>query len=248
MGDPKFSRRKYSTPSHPWQSDRIKEENELIHKYGLKNKREVWKAKSMLTSFRQTARTLLAHLRTGDEQAMREKDMLLARLSTLGILPDDAQLDDVLALDVEAILGRRLQTVAYMKGLAFTPQQARQFIVHGHIAVAGKKVTIPSYIIKKKEEDFIEYYNNSRLNDPDHPMIPKTSFEDEGASQVKGKIDLKKDEPEEGTKDAPADRNAEQKKEQVSVDKPDAKVKQSKQVKKGKKEKKEKRDEKSKDK
>ena len=194
MGDPKFSRRKYHTPSHPWQSDRIREENELIHKYGLKNKREVWKAKSQLTKFRQQARNLLARLRTGDEQAMREKDELLERLNNLGILSDDAQLDDVLALNVESILARRLQTVIYMKGLAYTPQQARQFITHGHIAVDGKKVTIPSYMTRRKEEDFIEYYENSVFVDPDHPMVPKTAFEDSSAGQVKGTIELKKEE------------------------------------------------------
>ena len=40
MGKPKFSRKKYETPSHPWEEDRIKLENELIKKYGLKNKSE----------------------------------------------------------------------------------------------------------------------------------------------------------------------------------------------------------------
>ena len=33
MGDPKFSRKKYDTPSHPWQATRIKEENEILKKY-----------------------------------------------------------------------------------------------------------------------------------------------------------------------------------------------------------------------
>jgi len=46
MGKPKFSRKKYETPSHPWQEDRIKAENELVKKYGLKNKKEVWKART----------------------------------------------------------------------------------------------------------------------------------------------------------------------------------------------------------
>jgi small subunit ribosomal protein S4 len=196
MGDPKFPRRKYNTPSHPWQSDRIRQENELIHKYGLKNKREVWKAKSILTNFRQQSRTLLARLRTGDEQAMREKDDLLERLFNLGILPENALLDDVLTLNEENILARRLQTMIYMKGLAYTPQQARQFIIHGHIAVDGKKVTIPSYMVRRKEEEFIEYYENSRLNDPDHPMIPKTSMEEPPTSQVKGTVDLEKEKKE----------------------------------------------------
>jgi small subunit ribosomal protein S4 len=219
MGDPKFSKRKYHTPSHPWQSERIKEDNELIHKYGLKNKREVWKAKSMLTSYRQTARTLLARLRTGDEQAMREKDQLLARLNSLGILGADAQLDDVLALNVENFLARRLQTVIYMKGLAYTQGQARQFIVHGHISVSGKKVTVPSYMIKRKEEEFIEYYDTSRLKDPDHPMVPKSAFEEEAASQVKGKIDLAKPDEEEAAEEKTGEDKKEKGKKPAKADK-----------------------------
>ena len=59
MGDPKFSRKKYETPSHPWQADRIKEENELIKKYGLKNKKEVWKVKSLLRNFRRDRKSVV---------------------------------------------------------------------------------------------------------------------------------------------------------------------------------------------
>ncbi len=42
MGDPKFSRKKYETPNHPWQTARIKEEKDICKKYGLKNKTEIW--------------------------------------------------------------------------------------------------------------------------------------------------------------------------------------------------------------
>ena len=69
MGDPKFSRRKYDTPAHPWEGDRIKEENELLMKYGLKNKTELWKINSLLKTFRQRARNLQAKIRYGDTQA-----------------------------------------------------------------------------------------------------------------------------------------------------------------------------------
>ena len=48
MGDPKFSRRSYDTPSHPWQGERIKAEVVLVKSYGLKNKTAVWKAQSVL--------------------------------------------------------------------------------------------------------------------------------------------------------------------------------------------------------
>ena len=87
MGNPKFPRRKYDTPSHPWQGDRISLENDIINKFGLKNKREVWKAQSLLRKFRQQARQLNARLRMGDVQAEREKDQLLNKLVNLGFLP-----------------------------------------------------------------------------------------------------------------------------------------------------------------
>jgi small subunit ribosomal protein S4 len=42
----------------------------------------------------------------------------------------------------------RLDNVVYRMGLAKTRRMARQIIVHGHILVNGKKVTIPSYSVK----------------------------------------------------------------------------------------------------
>lgn len=173
MGDPKFSRRKYIRPSHPWEGERIKAENELLKKYGLKSKKELWRAQSLLRWFRQRARDLQARVRYGDEQAEKEREELLRRLARMGLLPaDGAGLDDVLALDVEAILSRRLQTLAYMRGLSYTPRQARQMIVHGHLAVQGRKVTIPGYLVRREEEDAISYDERSPLMDELHPSRP----------------------------------------------------------------------------
>ncbi len=39
MGQPRKSRKKYNTPPHPWNAERIKNENKLMTKYGLKNKK-----------------------------------------------------------------------------------------------------------------------------------------------------------------------------------------------------------------
>ena len=131
MGDPKFSRKKYVRPSSPWEAERIKVENELLKKYGLKNKKELWRTQSVLRRFRQRARILQALIRAGDKQAVKEKDELISRLGKMGLLPlEGATLDDVLSLDVEAVLSRRLQTLAFVKGLSFTPRQASQFIIH----------------------------------------------------------------------------------------------------------------------
>lgn len=173
MGDPKFSRKKYGSPTHPWRAERIKEENELIKKYGLKNKREVWKAKSLLRNFRGQARLLFPKLRIGNKQAEKEAKQLIGKLTRFGILQENATLDDVLALNVEVILSRRFQTLLYIKGLASTSKQARQLIVHGHAAITKRKVTLPGYLVRKDEEALIAYSQSSPLNNEAHPVRPK---------------------------------------------------------------------------
>ena len=171
MGDPKFSRRSYDTPSHPWQGERIKEELVLVNQYGLKNKTEVWKAQSVLRNFRKQARELQARLRGGDAQAQIEADNLIAKCGRIGVLPlEGANLNDILALSPENVLGRRLQTIVFEKGMSSTVKQARQMIVHGHIFMNGHQVTVPGYIVTRKEESSIEYNPASPFTDEMHPM------------------------------------------------------------------------------
>ena len=176
MGKPKFSRKKYETPSHPWQEDRIKSENELMKKYGLKNKREIWKAQTVLRKYRGQARELLAKIGSGNPQVKKESEQLLSHLTRVNVLPLNSNLDDVLALDIEPLLSRRLETLTYLKGLSNTPNQARQMISHGHISIGGRKITIPGYIVTKDEENAIGYFIDSPLNDIMHPARPKSDF------------------------------------------------------------------------
>lgn len=174
MGDPKFSRRKYDTPSHPWQGERIKEERDLVKRYGLKNKRELWKVQSMLRSLRTQSRDLQARLRLGDAQAEKETKQLLQKCGRLGLLPiEGTTLNDVLSLGVEDILTRRFQTMVFQKGLAYSHNQARQFIVHGHIAIGERKVTVPGYIVTRTDENIITFTEKSPISDDLHPVHPK---------------------------------------------------------------------------
>lgn len=46
------------------------------------------------------------------------------------------------------LLERRLDNVIYRVGLASSRREARQFVKHGHFTVNGKKVDIPSYLVK----------------------------------------------------------------------------------------------------
>jgi len=173
MSSQKFPRKKYETPLHPWKESRIKSERELIKKYGLKNHKEVWKAKTYLGKHREQARELLAKVGTTNPQVEKESDQLLLHLTRMGILSMGASLDDVLALEIESVLSRRLQTLVYLKGFSSTPYQARQLICHGHVAVGKRKVTVPSYMVEKDEESQINYTPQSPLNEVSHPARPK---------------------------------------------------------------------------
>ena len=171
MGDPKFSRKCYDTPSHPWQGERIKAENEVVRQFGLKNKTEVWKAETMLRNFRKQSRELQSRLRSGDAQAKIEADALINKCARMGVLPvTGGDLNAILVLQTNDILSRRLQTVVFQKGLATTIKQARQLINHGHIFVDGHKVTVPGYIVLREEEGSVEYNPASPFTDEMHPM------------------------------------------------------------------------------
>ncbi|MBE6565314.1 MAG: 30S ribosomal protein S4 [Ruminococcaceae bacterium] len=47
-----------------------------------------------------------------------------------------------------SLLERRLDNVVYRMGLGESRRESRQFVVHGHFEVNGKKVDIPSYIVR----------------------------------------------------------------------------------------------------
>jgi len=164
MGDPSKIRKKYQTPNHPWNKERIEQESVLVIKYGLKNKKEIWRASSLLRNFTNQAKTLVVSV---GNQAEVEKENLLNRVKSLGLGGENPTLDTILSLKTEDILERRLQTVLYKKQLARSVKQARQFIVHQHVMVNGEKMTVPSYLVKMG--DVIEFSQNSGLNDPEHP-------------------------------------------------------------------------------
>ncbi|MGC9345310.1 MAG: 30S ribosomal protein S4 [Candidatus Bathyarchaeales archaeon] len=167
MGDPKKQRKKYETPRFPWRTDALQEELKLLGQYGLRNKRELWRHKTMLSKFRGIARSLIG--KTPEERRKMEEE-LLARLKKLGIIHETSVLDTILDLTIEDILERRLQTIVFRKGLAKSIHQARQLITHGHIAIGKRRVTVPSYLVRREEENQITYTPQSPLATPTHPL------------------------------------------------------------------------------
>ena len=166
MGDPRKARKSYSRPRSPWRADQLAQELYLLGTFGLRNKRELWKAQTHLSSVRKQARTLLAATKQVRE---REERKLLNSLNRQGLVADNAALDDILNLTVEDVLGRRLQTLIFKKGMAISPLHARQLVVHGHVVIGERSITVPGYMVKRSEEGEIKLVG---LKPPTAPSAP----------------------------------------------------------------------------
>ncbi len=133
-------------PKKLYQAGRIKEENVLAEKYGLKSKREIWKAIAKIKYYRDRAKSLA-------KASPEEQNILFSKLQRIGLKADS--ISDILALKIDDLLQRRLPSIIAKKGLASTPQHARQMVVHKKVSIAGKTVNIPSYIVEVEEENKI---------------------------------------------------------------------------------------------
>jgi len=89
-------------------------------------------------------------------------------------------------------LERRLDSVIYRMGFGTSRAQSRQVVRHGHVQVNGRKVNIPSFIVKPNDEVAI------RESSKNHPTIlssrdatahaPSPSWMDVDRDNLKGKI------------------------------------------------------------
>jgi len=138
-------KKKYRRPAKLFEKERIEEENVFKERYGLKNKKEIWKAEAAIERLRGQAKKLI----TAPEE---EQDFFIERLVSKGLLEKGAKIDSVLDMKKENLLNRRLQTIVCKKSLAKTPKHARQLITHRHVLVGERVVNIPSYSVDLKEE------------------------------------------------------------------------------------------------
>lgn len=195
MGSPKKQRKKFSAPSHPWQKERILKEQELVREYGLKRKYEIWKMSSILKNFTSQAKNLITAKTT---QSEKERSQLLKKLSSLGLINQNAKIEDVLSLTLKDVMERRLQTLLYRKHMARTIKQARQFIVHQQVAVGDKKITAPSYLVPLTEENGIQFAPGSAFIDTNHP---ERIVDEKKERAAKPKAEVKKEKSAEKAED-----------------------------------------------
>lgn len=171
MGDPKYPRKVWRKPKRPLNYELKMEELETLGTFGLRTKRELWKAHTELSRVRHQARSLLA-LR---QEIREEKEPILMKsLARIGLVSGDATLDDVLNLNAKDLLSRRLQTIVSNKLGFKTPYQARQAVIHGHIMIGERKVNIPSYIVTVEEESSVRFTPESKIPE----MLEKTKKEE----------------------------------------------------------------------
>ncbi|MEM4625170.1 MAG: 30S ribosomal protein S4 [Candidatus Aenigmatarchaeota archaeon] len=145
MGHPRKLKKKYKSPKKPFKN--LEEERKLLKEYGLKKKREIWRAEAELKKIRRRAMNLNA---IKDKE---EEKKLIEKLRKMGL--EVNSLDDILKLEVKDLLERRLQTIVYRKGLSKSIKHARQLIVHGKVKINGRKVPFPGFIVPKDLEDKI---------------------------------------------------------------------------------------------
>ena len=160
MGDPKYPRRVWRKPKRPLNYDLKMEELKTLGTFGLRTKRELWKAHTKLSQVRHQARSLLAL-----QQDLREEKepILMKSLARIGLVSKDATLDDVLNLKVNDLLDRRLQTQVFKKFGFKTPYQARQAVVHGHMMIGDRVIDLPSYTVTTEEENHIKFTPESKF-------------------------------------------------------------------------------------
>lgn len=139
--------KRYNKPKKIYDISLIKTENNLIKKYGLKNRKEVWRADFAIEKIRNTAKTLIT-------ASDKEKEEFIKRQAEKGFAVNS--IADVLALSKEDYLKRRLQSILVAKKLARTHKQARQLINHKHIKLNRNKINSPSHLTTLEEEKSIE--------------------------------------------------------------------------------------------
>lgn len=142
----KRKHKKYSKPKRPFDKVRIDEEAKIKKEFGLKNKKEIWKAEAKVKYFREKAKRLIS-------AKAEEQKILFDQLKKVGLKANS--ISDVLSLDKRDYLERKLQTIVFKKRLANTQKAARQLITHKKIIVDGKVVNSPSYVVPVELENKI---------------------------------------------------------------------------------------------
>lgn len=154
----------YSRPKKHFDKGRIEEEAQIKKQFGLKNKKEIWKAEAKIKSIREKAKKLIS-------AEPKEQQALVDRLKKKGFNVNS--IADILTLNKEDFMKRRLQTILVTKKLASTPRMARQLITHKKVLVDKAVMNIPSYIVPVELESKISLVEKKKKIKSEKPAEEK---------------------------------------------------------------------------
>jgi small subunit ribosomal protein S4 len=170
-------RKKFKRPKKSWNLELIAELKSVKSAYGLRATKEILLVRETLRGFRGRARQLIA------VENESEKKLLLGKLAKMGLIKADAGLDDVLAMTINNILERRLQTLVFRRGMSTSIKHARQLITHGRVSVNGIRIKFPSYIVTSEEEPLIGWYRGEPKRSEGPKKVHKKTKQDSDETQ-----------------------------------------------------------------
>ncbi len=90
------------------------------------------------------------------------------------------------------LLERRLDNMVYRLGFAVSRSEARQVVSHSHVDVNGKKVNIPSYLVKEGDEIAIRHKNLTSVQNALESVVRRgiPSWLELDKDEMKGKVRL----------------------------------------------------------
>ena len=161
----KRKHKQYSRPKRPFDKARIDEEAVIKTEFGLKNKREIWRAEARIKSIREKAKALIS-------STPEEQKALFKRLQKIGL--EVNSIADILSLDKKDYLKRRLQTIVVKQKIATTPKSARQLITHKKVLVNGRVVDSPSYVVPVNLENKITLRKTIKKEKPKEKKVEES--------------------------------------------------------------------------
>lgn len=125
----------------------LEKEAQLLNIYGLRNKKQIQKAKYLFGAWKRTYRSYVVENKTIKN--------LTTKLYRLGILQTPKPtLNTIEKFNLQSILKRRLQSVVKNK-YNLTPFQARHYITSGLVFVDQKRISQPSFLVRTQNEEKI---------------------------------------------------------------------------------------------
>merc|ERR1712193_175035 len=144
-----------------YNKERLEAELKFVGKYGLKNKKELYRVNVALSKIRKAARVLLT-LPEKDSRRIFQGSAILRRMVRYGLMDSERQqLDYVLDITTRDFLERRLQTLVYKLGLSKSLHHARVLIRQKHVRVGKCIVNVPSFMVRVDSQNHVDFALNS---------------------------------------------------------------------------------------